>query len=330
MMRWFRTTLAALLLLAAAPLVAQNLSPAGRWALHAGGQTLIILELSRTGDAVGFWRGGFRQPQSMRWAGQPQGFTFSEVAGPVIERAMDRSLPRDDGVHIRFDVAMPGQPDDFVFRVAADGTGELGLPGSGQPPLQLVRAAAGEAVATAWDPTRTYGADRIWTSNAEMKAIFDADQADRTAGPAIDWAAVTPRDEARRTRTLALLNAGALRNGDDFYHAAFVFQHGAAPDDFLLAHTFAVIAAARGRTDATWIAAATLDRYLQNIGRKQVYGTQYSMPAGRPATQEPYDRTLVSDALRQALNVPPQADQERRRAELERQYRAAPAAAPPR
>jgi hypothetical protein len=173
-------------------------------------------------------------------------------------------------------------------------------------------------------------------TNAEMTSIFEADQADREHGGAtIDWAAVTPRDEARRARTLALLNAGALHDGDDFWHAAFVFQHGSQPNDYLLAHTLAMlaaargradatwIAAARGRADATWIAAATLDRYLQNIGRPQIYGTQYHTRPGEPSTQEPYDRALVSDALREALGVPAQAAQETRRAELDSEYRAA-------
>jgi hypothetical protein len=160
--------------------------------------------------------------------------------------------------------------------------------------------------------------------NPEMTAIFDADQADRQAGgAAIDWSVVGPRDEARRARTLALLNAGALRSGDDYWHAAFVFQHGMQPNDYLLAHTLAVIAAARGRADATWIAAATLDRYLQNIGQAQIYGTQFRSRPGQPTTQEPYKRALVSDALRQALGVPPQAEQERQRAQFEARSRAA-------
>ncbi len=83
-----------------------------------------------------------------------------------------------------------------------------------------------------------------------------------------------------------------------------------------MAHTFAVIAAARGRPDAAWIAAATLDRYLHSIGQKQVYGTQYSLPKGQPPTQEPYDRVLVSDPLRMALGVPPVAAQEQQRAQM--------------
>lgn len=68
-----------------------------------------------------------------------------------------------------------------------------------------------------------------WTKNAEMTAIFEADQAARQAGPDIDWEVVSREDEARRVRTKALLDAGALQSGDDFYHAAFVFQLAASP-----------------------------------------------------------------------------------------------------
>lgn len=139
------------------------------------------------------------------------------------------------------------------------------------------------------------------------------------------------RDEERRARTLALLNSGKLRSGDDFWRAAFVFQHGSEPNSYLLAHTLAVIATARGRRDATWIAAATLDRYLQNIGQKQIYGTQFTTRPGQPTTQEPYDRTLVSDALRAALGVPPLEAQETQRSDFERSAREAEARpSPPR
>jgi hypothetical protein len=162
-----------------------------------------------------------------------------------------------------------------------------------------------------------------YTTSAEMTAIFTADQGDREAGPRIDWAAVRPRDAARRTRTKALLDAGELQSGDDFYHAAFVFQHGNAADDYLLAHTLAMVAIARGRGDATWIATATLDRYLQRIGQKQVFGTQYTRSPDQPWTQEPYDSTLISDRLRAALGVPDQAAQDRKRQAMDAEYRAA-------
>lgn len=159
-------------------------------------------------------------------------------------------------------------------------------------------------------------------SNAEMKAIFDADQAARQDITKINPSKLANEDAARRERTKALLDAGALRSGDDFWRAAFVFQHGLRPEDYLMAHTLAVVAAARGRKDATWIAAATLDRYLQSIGQKQIYGTQYTTPNGGNTTQEPYDRNLISDALRGSLGVPSQQEQEKRRQQIEASHRA--------
>lgn len=77
-----------------------------------------------------------------------------------------------------------------------------------------------------------------------------------------------------------------------------------------------MIAVARGRGDATWIASATLDRYLHAIGRPQVLGTQYAKAGDEPWTQEPYDRKLLSDPLRAALGVPPRDEQARRLVEM--------------
>src|SRR4051794_37990270 len=62
--------------------------------------------------------------------------------------------------------------------------------------------------------------------NAEMSTIFKPDQDARQDVAKIDWIVLLPEDEARRVRTKALLDAGKLRSGTDFYHAAFVFQHG--------------------------------------------------------------------------------------------------------
>ena len=77
-----------------------------------------------------------------------------------------------------------------------------------------------------------------------------------------------------------------------------------------------MVAVSKGDPTAIWIAAATLDRYLENIKQKQIFGTQYSSstPSGSQETtwtQEPYDRRLISDALREQLGVPRQALQTR-------------------
>lgn len=151
------------------------------------------------------------------------------------------------------------------------------------------------------------------SSSSEMAQIFAADQADRKSAPNIDWAVVRPRDAARRTATRRLLEEGALNTAQDFKSAAFVFQHGREAGDYLLAHSLAMVAVAKGDESALWIASATLDRYLWTIKQPQIYGTQFTRPRveGSAWTQEPYDRALVSDALRKALQVRTQAEQQK-------------------
>jgi len=135
----------------------------------------------------------------------------------------------------------------------------------------------------------------------------------------IDWEVVRPADEKRRARTEQLLDNGQLKSGDDFYDAAFVFQHGDTANDYMKAHLLAMVAIARGQPNAPWIAAATLDRYLQEIGKPQALGTQFTSSEDGKFTQEPYDRTLASDAMRKALQVPSLAEQEARRRKYEAQ-----------
>ncbi len=146
------------------------------------------------------------------------------------------------------------------------------------------------------------------SSNAEMTAIFNADQADRANWVSVDKAAVAAADKQRRAQTQALLDAGLLVSGEDFLHAAFLFQHGEQPEDYLKAHILGTVALARGEPRGAWIASATLDRYLQTIGKPQVMGTQYQFKDGK-ALQDPYDPKLIPDALRQAMHVPTLAEQ---------------------
>lgn len=155
--------------------------------------------------------------------------------------------------------------------------------------------------------------------NPAMTKIFDSDQSAREHPATIDWHALWPADKARRQQTQALLDAGKLSSADDFYHAAYIFQHGEDAQDCLKAHALAIVAIARGKKEATWIAAATLDRYLQRIGQPQVYGTQFQHPPGQKWTQEPYQRGLLSDAVREASGVLPLAAQEAQRQDWERQ-----------
>jgi hypothetical protein len=120
-------------------------------------------------------------------------------------------------------------------------------------------------------------------------------------------------DRERLERARELLAHGALITAEDFHDAAFIFQHSAASDDYplskaandyLLAHVLATVAVQKGDGKSLWISAASLDRYLQAIGRPQIFGTQYISNATGPVTQAPYDPALVPDNLRAVFCVP--------------------------
>ena len=144
------------------------------------------------------------------------------------------------------------------------------------------------------------------TINADLYAIFLADQEDRHGD--IDWTVVAPRDQARREQTRALIDADQLQVADDFVHAAFVFQHGTTPEDFKTAHELAM-KAVELRPDymrARWIAAASKDRYLLHIGKKQIYGTQYEKVDGEWVLS-PIDSSAVTDEERKRWGARPLA-----------------------
>lgn len=170
-------------------------------------------------------------------------------------------------------------------------------------------------------------AEELPADNPEMAAIAAADQAERQPGRPVDWNAVAKEDEARRGRVRELLDQGKLATGKDFDLAALVFQHGSKPEDFLLAHVLAVRAIALG-ADSQWIAAATLDRYLQKTGKGQVYGTQYQVTPEAGATMEPYDKALLPDSLRVAAGAHSLEEQEAHVPEMEAMLKSMTAAKP--
>ena len=120
-------------------------------------------------------------------------------------------------------------------------------------------------------------------NNQEIHQLYMSDQMDRGVvfdgkKPAeITSEQMIANDVARRQRASQLLNQGVLQTGEDFHDAAFIFQHGDKADDYLLAHVLAMMAVSKGDPRGRWLAAATLDRYLQMIGQPQVFGTQFSL-----------------------------------------------------
>jgi hypothetical protein len=292
--------------------VAQDPSPfVGDWVLKLGNRAFAVLSVVRSGSKAEI-TGSLVHPQHFS---SSNGYGIYGIRGAVAKYAIVGAVVKEKC--LSFTAQNPSDPkdnDDFEFCVAGSGEGSLRyeIPGFASWPVS--KANGPPVVANDWDSSRTYFVDDSEISNPDMQRIFDEDQKDRQPGLGnIDWQKISKADAARRAETAKLLAANQLHSGEDFQRAAFVFQHGEKPDDYLLAHTLAMVAVARGDGSAMWIAAATLDRYLQSIQQPQVYGTQFFTKDNEPTTQEPYNRSLIPDSLRGSLGVPSQAAQEEQR-----------------
>ena len=276
---------------------------AGTWARRLGARNLFVLGLTEDGGSL---RGSWERPVKF----SSNGNGFANMRGGVRKDKVSQFRVVDGVLHFTVQNANdPKNVDAYVMRV--DGARAMvmfdDLPADDvEEPDVFERVEVGATVALDWEPNRLYTARDSDVPNTEMEAIFKEDQRVRTVGK-IDWEMVNKTDAERREQTRRLLAIGSLHTGKDFEEAAFVFQHGDSAGDYLLAHTLAMVAVSKGDATAVWIAAATLDRYLWKVGQKQVLGTQYSGDAKHEFTQEPYDRELVSDALREQLGVPSQA-----------------------
>jgi hypothetical protein len=271
----------------------------GTWVMRCGARNLLVLSLTAESSDV---RGTFERPAALsRFNG-----IFFGMRGVRDDRVV-RSRFADGVLHLTTQNANDAHDEDSYVMIVSGSRAELIAddlpPGMVMQPDVFDRAAAGATVAKDWEPNRAYVPGDSDVPSAEMKVIYDEDQSVR-AGGHIDWQVVGRSDAGRRDQTRKLLSAGALHTGKDFEEAAFVFQHGDSAPDFLLAHTLAMVAVTKGDPPAIWIAAATLDRYLEHVAQKQIFGTQFNIDPSKKWTQEPYDREMVSDALRLQLGVP--------------------------
>src|SRR5262249_9166116 len=93
-----------------------------------------------------------------------------------------------------------------------------------------------------------------------------------------------------------------------------VFQHGNDVADYQLSNQLALKAAELDPTNkkARWLAAASKDRELMNLGKPQLYGTQFRTENGKWVL---YDvDPSITDEERANWNVPP-LEQAKKRAE---------------
>lgn len=128
---------------------------------------------------------------------------------------------------------------------------------------------------------------RLEKRSDELAAIVKADQDDRK-----DWNSKTPeemqevanRDLLRRKRVGEIFGEGCFSKAKDFAAAALVYQHGDSPDHFFQAFIWAKRAVDLGDKSQKRLMALAIDRYLVNIGHKQLFASQASKPDMSPET----------------------------------------------
>lgn len=150
------------------------------------------------------------------------------------------------------------------------------------------------------------------TLNAELSRLTAEDQKDRQAGDNIDWSVVGKRDAARLQRTREIAAQGGLKEADDYFNAALIFQHSDKTEDYATAHQWCLKAVELDpeHPAARWLAAATQDRWLMNQGKPQLYGTQFKKVNGKWILWEV--DPAVTDEEREKWNVPALAESRKR------------------
>lgn len=284
---------------------------AGTWVMNVGQRIFAVLIIE---ERRGVYTGSWTLPEHFEMAAGKHG-ALSHVTNTTRQMAFSSMAIQGDHLHFVVpDPNAPTEPDEFDMKLVNGNEVTIQFVGVPIAPWLFSRIQDRRVplVARDWDPQKTYAVtEESFAPNAEMRAIFEDDHRARQGDLSeAQWAIVGKEDTVRRVRTRSMLDRGQLHTSEDFREAAFVFQHGDKPDDYLLAHTLAMIAVAKGDPSALWIGTATLDRYLHSIHQPQLYGTQFVGTPGDRMTQDPYHSDLISDSLRAELGVPSIVEQQ--------------------
>jgi len=109
----------------------------------------------------------------------------------------------------------------------------------------------------------------------ELIEISKNDRADRTS-PNPD---MTSNDTKRRVRVAEIAAEACLKDKNDYFTAAVVFQHGSLPEHYMQAIIYANKAMELGHPVVKPLRLAAIDRYLMSLGHKQIFGSQVTAPA---------------------------------------------------
>lgn len=149
--------------------------------------------------------------------------------------------------------------------------------------------------------------------NAELLSLYKADRQERISQPRVNtpaYKAMRARDLKRRERVMEIVAADELHTAEDYYHAAWIMNHGDTPDDARRGHILALRSSGLGYRPARWLAAASYDRWQMYQGKPQKYGTNYIYDGRRDRLWDVDPGT--TDEERAAWDVPPLAEQLRK------------------
>jgi hypothetical protein len=136
---------------------------------------------------------------------------------------------------------------------------------------------------------------------ARLKEIVDEDRAMRLDDK-VPPQEVAVADANHRRVVYELLAQSVITEPEDLYRAALILYHTdrkSCPDIHLLAHFLAEGAVSKGYTEARYLAAATLDRYLVASGVPQRFGTQYDVDTGGVILLLPFDSSTTDEERRE-------------------------------
>ena len=153
----------------------------------------------------------------------------------------------------------------------------------------------------------------------ELLSLYKADKQERVNQPKAntpEYKAMRRRDLERRQQIMEIVAAEELNTAEDYYHAAWIMNHGDTPENAENAHRLALRSSEMGYRPARWLAAASYDRWQIYQGKPQKYGTNYVYDGRRDRLWEVDPKT--TDEERAAWDVPPLAEQVRKAEEASR------------
>lgn len=120
-----------------------------------------------------------------------------------------------------------------------------------------------------------------------------------------------PGDKIRMSKVEEILRTSKNLSSEEYFAAAMIMQHGSTPSHYKKAMELSqkAVQLDPNNKNASWLSCAAEDRYLKNIGKPQVWGTQLSRKMNSSGTYEIYylenfDKHARSDEERVKCGIP--------------------------